>query len=770
MRGAHLLLALALLFALWASVEATLGKASRASGDPVKVVDPGGRRLMLVVLDSLTPEDAADMPSWRALEKRGLSAEVEPCLERITYVCVKDALTGRSAFSLFGVLENWGTALADPGENLLRDARAAGRKVAMVSAGDIAAFGPDIDDEERFPDRFEDKQVLLAFRYALTHDIVVYHDIWHDTQAHHDPVGSPGYRRSVARMDQVLNTLVKTLPKDMDLIVTGDHGHGPDGRHVQGQDIPTALVAVSPRIRPGRVEGRLPIHAVRFLAGAATGLMTDRMEWDPAWARWLGPGVSAQARALVEGGSPPRVPSVPWGPVVVLGLVVALAAHAAGRGPALVAAAVGAGLGLGFEAWLAWMHFPGERPRVDQVLWLLPAGLTLLGLLRGPRGAWTLALGASAASLLLLFPVPHHYGVLQNIGSIGLAALAGPALALLWPPLWAPQWPPQWPLGWQALRPWPAMLLAGALAYMGWWWMGDVQVFNLEIVRKWGAVWVPDLPWLALGLNALLAAGLQRAMDPGPRAWPFVALAATGAVLGHQLPPLVAAVPVAACLVAVAWPGPTRGRALGLASAWAMPYLYGLEEQHGILVIVAATGASLWLIDRAWSRLSPGAPWGALARGSAGVALAAGGYLAMAWTFGLAIATVDFTFALPWLPGRMHERLWWLIFILTTMKCLLPVLLVPPLARGLLGERAAPALRTGQQVALLRFVVVCAFAVVWVLHMGSGAAGLRLAAVLQDAFFWMLIALSLWSGGWAEARVDEPLPAPSPGAGMAAAP
>jgi hypothetical protein len=45
-------------------------EADDVSGAPA-IEDPGGRRLMIVILDSLTPEDAADMP---ALQSRWVRA------------------------------------------------------------------------------------------------------------------------------------------------------------------------------------------------------------------------------------------------------------------------------------------------------------------------------------------------------------------------------------------------------------------------------------------------------------------------------------------------------------------------------------------------------------------------------------------------------------------------------------------------------------------------------------------------------------------------
>ena len=245
--------------ALGAAIEANLGNARKVDPETAhRVIDPSGRTLFMLILDSWRYEDAPTMPHLMKVVHEGFSAPVEPCLERITFVCIKEALTGRSAFSLFGVLQNWGAA-ADPGENLLRDAHRAGRKVAMVSAGDLAPFSGDIDDEDRNHKGYDPGDLAQALQHTTDHDIVVYHYIWHDTDSHHHRVGSPEYLASVATMDHLVGEVADSLPDGVDLLVTGDHGHAEDGRHVQGQDIPTFVVVRSANVLPLKLTNHIPI-------------------------------------------------------------------------------------------------------------------------------------------------------------------------------------------------------------------------------------------------------------------------------------------------------------------------------------------------------------------------------------------------------------------------------------------------------------------------------------------------------------------------------
>ncbi len=98
----RLWLGLFLCVLLGVAIEFNRGTPAR-SGEPIAVQDESGRRLMLLIIDSMSIPNFKNMPALQALAKDGFVAELEPCLERITYVCVKESLTGRTAFTLFGL-------------------------------------------------------------------------------------------------------------------------------------------------------------------------------------------------------------------------------------------------------------------------------------------------------------------------------------------------------------------------------------------------------------------------------------------------------------------------------------------------------------------------------------------------------------------------------------------------------------------------------------------------------------------------------------------
>jgi hypothetical protein len=75
-------------------------------------------------------------------------------------------------------------------------------------------------------------------------------------------------------------------------------------------------------------------------------------------------------------------------------------------------------------------------------------------------------------------------------------------------------------------------------------------------------------------------------------------------------------------------------------------------------------------------------------RWACGVFLMLGAYMGLAWTFGLTTAGIDFTFAIHWLPGRLHEQFWWVIAIVMVFKCMAHITLMVVAVQRLFGPRA----------------------------------------------------------------------------------
>jgi len=109
----------ALAFILGMAVEFNRGNPPR-SAEPVRIEDESGRRLLLLIIDSLSIPNYKNMPALKEMAEDGFYAEVEPCLERITYVCIKEALTGRTAFTLFGLFQNFGVGVTEASGRCVR--------------------------------------------------------------------------------------------------------------------------------------------------------------------------------------------------------------------------------------------------------------------------------------------------------------------------------------------------------------------------------------------------------------------------------------------------------------------------------------------------------------------------------------------------------------------------------------------------------------------------------------------------------------------------
>jgi hypothetical protein len=745
----RLLLALCAFVVMGLAMEMDLGGAQGASpGVAERVSDPSGHRLMVVILDSLSVEDAKQMKSLQRLEATGFSAEVEPCLERITYMCIKEALTGKSTFSLFGLFLNWGAA-GDPGDNLLRDARSAGLKVAMVSAGDLTPFAGDLDHEERFEDAYTKDETRQALAYAKDHDLVVYHYIWHDTQAHHFPVGSDGYQRSLRDMDRVVSRLLKRLPDDMDVLVVGDHGHSADGRHVQGMDIPTVLFASSSRLKSGVVEdARIPISAVRYIAGVVTGLYSNQMEWAPSWLEWMAEPPSGRVGELLQ--TPPEggEHGFPVTMVVWCGLLVALSSWIVGPGLTLLAMALGIGTGIGFDFWLQNMHFPGDRPRVFEVLWIAPlvAFLSVLGVKRDLWAAWRATFFSSIGVFLLLSPVLHHYGLLRNTTWVGLPLALVSALML---GHWSASAAKMASTPEERKRRWLEVggtLLAAAIACWGWKIFTDFEVFNFEIVGYRQVGWMDRRPASALLLLAGLGVVLHLLIDRDSnmrRRLQWAMLAGVGVSSSISMASELYSAPFLMLCLGLFLRGIWRSRMISIGVFWCLPYLFPAERVLGILGVVSGTVVALAMLDRLRERAP--SDWESFSHWGGGLTLIVGAYLSLAWSYGLSFSGIDYTFFMHWLPesGRWHERLWWLIFLAMVIKIFVPLILMVELCRSQMPDSLKLWAEHGARLGWLRCTGVLVFASAWVVHSGTGAAGIRMAGVVQDAFVWVLLSLML---------------------------
>ena len=195
------------------------------------------------------------------------------------------------------------------------------------------------------------------------------------------------------------------------------------------------------------------------------------------------------------------------------------------------------------------------------------------------------------------------------------------------------------------------------------------------------------------------------------------------------------AIPTLLIFVSFFWRHPAHARLLSVAFAWAAPYMFKEFQLYGLYATVLIVMTGLW-----FTRV---ASHGNVTKWASGVIIMLGSYFGLAWTFGLTSAGVDFVFAIQWLPGRLHEQFWWVIAIVTTYKCMAHVPLFVLIIQRIFGREALDIANAAAALALFRYVFVAVFAIAWLVAADEQAGGMRLAAMLQDAFFWLLPGLIL---------------------------
>jgi len=291
-------------------------------------------------------------------------------------------------------------------------------------------------------------------------------------------------------------------------------------------------------------------------------------------------------------------------------------------------------------------------------------------------------------------------------------------------------------------------LLAGGVAWWGWKIFTDFQVFNFEIIGYRQVGWMNYEP--ALGLLSLAGLGMimHFLMEPDGDirhriSW---AMAAGVGVSGSLvLPSMAYTLPFGLMIAGLFLRGLWRARLLSLGIFWSMPYLFEHEHIMGMLGIVSGTVIGLLLLHRLRDRAPDERTWRLVHHWGGGLMLIVGAYMSLAWSYGLSFSGIDYTFFMHWLPveGRWHERLWWLIFLAMLIKIFIPVILMVELCRSQAPDSMRLWTEHGARLGWLRCVAILVFATAWVVHSGTGAAGIRLAGVVQDAFSWVVLSTVL---------------------------
>jgi Type I phosphodiesterase / nucleotide pyrophosphatase len=666
------------------------------------------RKLAIVFVDSLSDRVAVDpqvMPNLGALAQRGVSLEVTPCRDQLTYLCLRALLTGYDESSLLAVRGNFNHEKS-ASDNLLDRAAEAGLRIAVVGSHDFEPYGGALfkakfgaGDAKSEALLFSDLARLDPERRA---DVTLFSLSNGDRTAHAFGTHSPKYSEAFRALDGIIGRVVTWAGPDADVLVFGDHGHDEMGRHLPGLASTSYAVYAGPSFRRG-VSFNAALTDHRAILGLLLGVPTPPSYSGPGLDRIFAAGQlsAAQLQRLPELQAPAvrsssRIPRYALaGLTLLLAVVIGrklLELAGLARGPAETAAALGALLmaaaGSNYDAVRHRIHDHGSEPiRSFYLLVPLALGFALAAIWRRRNALLehpferTLERGAFATVLVsfcLLFPTAYYYGASRGtVLAAGVSVLTVFAMRVHLLPS-------------RRERMAAAVL---ALCIVGSLWslygLRDVGGQTREM-----AYFVLSSPLFdRFASLTLLAAtfGLwlcfASARDRSGRDLALAAFLGVTSLLLERL-----ALPVARYLLPVAMAGyvwlrfkpVTRFVATRFFSGViALGLFYGEEALHVAPMLVLAL--CLLLTLHFWRRFLPNEPE---ARATAvGLTLAVACYFLLWPTIGMRFSGIDFRFMFEWVPLARYEELWWVIGLGMVLKFVWPYALLADLARRSVGGR-----------------------------------------------------------------------------------
>lgn len=706
-RGAKYgLLACAQLLAALVFVLLSRAESGRPSGtrDVPCAAPPVQRPLTIVFVDSLSDRlahDASSMPALNALAARGVSLDVSPCRDQLTYLCLRALLTGYDESSLLALRGNFEHAPSSS-DNWLDRLAHAGRKVIAVGSHDFEPYQAALfrakfreGDERGQAQLLSDLDALDASRSA---DVTLIALANGDRVAHAYGTHAAQYREAFRAIDDLIARIVARAGPDSDILVFGDHGHDEMGRHLPGLPSTTVAVYAGPSFRQGvRSNATLTDH--RALLGVLLGVPSPPSYVGPAPSAIFAPDALTPARLaqLAALRAPSKRSSTSAARLVLAlsalscALVIAQKLLQSTGFSRLMswswAIVFGAALALAgryYDAVRQHIHDHGSEPA--RSFWLLvplSLGFGLSLLRREPGFDWRRRLerGALVTVLLsftLLFPTAYYYGasratVLAAIVALGVLlgtraaalrarGLLGSTLLLLFAIglLWSLY----------GLRD-----VGGRTREMAYF------VFSSPLFSRYAQL---TSVALELGLWLVFAwAGLEPLGCPPARRSrrdsSIAGVLALAALILEHLPAQRAVLLGSSlgCLLLLARPKTRLVATRLFLGLLALGQMYEQDPLHvlpmkALLCCVALTLAYFRRCfaadDRARSRAS-------------GVALAFAAYLMLWPTVGMRFSGIDFHFMFDWVPISRYEELWWLIAAGMLLKFVWPYALLVDLAR-----------------------------------------------------------------------------------------
>jgi hypothetical protein len=690
--------------ALFTAVVAFVLLARGESGRPRTAHDislqPSAPRepLIIVFVDSLSDRVATDgevMPALSALAARGVALSVEPCRDRLTYLCLRAVLTGYDESNLLEVGRNFDHQRRAGTDHLLARIAESGVRIIAIGSRDLEAYRDSFAAFEPIDgDDATERAALDALDQGAEVTLVSLSS--GDRAAHAYGTRSPEYRAQFGQIDRLIARVAERAGPGRNLLVFGDHGHDAEGRHLPGGPSTTYAVYAGPAFQGGVVRS-MALTDHRAVLGVLLGMPTPRVHSGPPFGEifdgaWLARHYPHGLPSLAAPPKSERPPRSSWflAAAVALGALFVLmrVARSLTRDKRVWLAGSAAALGFATISGHAYtairraIHDHGFEPERSLYLLLpLGGGFVIAALVR--RSSWSMRgvdLGAAVSlmvSFLLLFPSAYYYG---SARAVVPAAALGVAAAMV-----TYRVPQNAGSLVRRMMPWlAAIFVVGSLATfydvhrVG----GDATGMASYVL---GAGVYQQSAWLALLVAKVVllacAAHESRGRFQELGATAALALTAFAIELGVVTPThlfylaLIFLVAVAHALA------PERLRFVRIfAGLIVLSHLYSAKavQLAPIQLLLAATATALWLFRQRYS---------ARARSFAvGATLVVGAYLMLWPCLGFRFSGIDFAFMFQWVPIARYEELWWVIGIGTLVKLAWPYLLLGAVAGPSLAD------------------------------------------------------------------------------------
>ncbi|HEX5660077.1 MAG TPA: alkaline phosphatase family protein [Polyangiales bacterium] len=207
-------------------------------------------RLFVVMIDSFDRRDVQALPRLQAhLPSAGLHGRVRACVDGVTIPCVSAMVSGVDRASGFSPLRNFGAARALSDRSLLGALQRRGRRVGYFGDPLLARAlaGLEVVYAAEHAGPADDDDTLEHALGAANLDLVFIHLLALDETAHKFGAEGDDYARALQGTDARIDRVFAARSERDHVVVLGDHGHEPSGRHSADVGTDTFAAYFGPR-------------------------------------------------------------------------------------------------------------------------------------------------------------------------------------------------------------------------------------------------------------------------------------------------------------------------------------------------------------------------------------------------------------------------------------------------------------------------------------------------------------------------------------------